>query len=72
MRDEEGEVGDDDKEEGRDEGRDEGARHSPNQVKIKDQECLLESKPDQVQLKTEVGVLCLIGTRLVLADLEDA
>ena len=43
-----------------------------NQVKIKDQECLLVvSKPDQVQLKTEVGVLHIIGARLVLTDLGD-
>ena len=35
MRDEEGEVGDDDEEEGGDEGRDQGALHSPGQLKIK-------------------------------------
>ena len=35
MGDVEGEVGDDDEEEGGDEGRDAGALHSPDQVQIK-------------------------------------
>ena len=55
MGDEEGEVGDDDEEEGGDEGGDEGALHPP----------------DQLQLELEVGEIGVVVAWIVLSDLMD-